>query len=42
MTPMKTFAALALSTVVATSAFAANPDVGGAPMFEDKNIIETP
>lgn len=24
----------------ATSAFAVNPDVGGAPMFEDKNIIE--
>jgi uncharacterized surface protein with fasciclin (FAS1) repeats len=22
------------------SAFAANPDVGGAPMFEDKNIVE--
>lgn len=28
---------LALSTGLA---FAANPDVGGAPMFEDKNIIE--
>lgn len=26
--------------MLATSAFAANPDVGGAPMFEDKNIIE--
>ncbi len=24
----------------ATSAFAVNPDVGGAPMFEDKNIVE--
>ncbi len=23
-----------------TSAFAVNPDVGGAPMFEDKNIVE--
>tara|TARA_R110000737_G_scaffold267071_1_gene274615 strand:- start:1855 stop:2406 length:552 start_codon:yes stop_codon:yes gene_type:complete len=40
MTPFKTLAALTLSTVLATSAFAANPDVGGAPMFEDKNIIE--
>lgn len=25
---------------VSTSAFAANPDVGGAAMFEDKNIVE--
>jgi uncharacterized surface protein with fasciclin (FAS1) repeats len=24
----------------ASAAFAANPDVGGAPMFEDKNIVE--
>ncbi|ASM73030.1 MULTISPECIES: fasciclin domain-containing protein [Roseobacteraceae] len=40
MTPIKTLAALTLGTVLATSAFAANPDVGGAPMFEDKNIIE--
>jgi uncharacterized surface protein with fasciclin (FAS1) repeats len=24
----------------ATSAFAVNPEVGGAPMFEDKNIVE--
>lgn len=31
--------AVALSAL-ATSAFAANPDVGGAPMFETKNIIE--
>ncbi|MBY0351099.1 fasciclin domain-containing protein [Tabrizicola sp.] len=27
-------------TVLATSAFAANPEVGGAPMFDTKNIIE--
>jgi uncharacterized surface protein with fasciclin (FAS1) repeats len=31
--------AVALSAL-ATSAFAANPDVGGAPMFETKNIVE--
>jgi uncharacterized surface protein with fasciclin (FAS1) repeats len=30
----------ALITISATSAFAANPDVGGAPMFENKNIVE--
>lgn len=40
MTPIKTLTALALGTALATSAFAANPDVGGAPMFENKNIIE--
>ncbi len=34
-------AACALSaTLSAGSAFAANPEVGGAPMFEDKNIVE--
>lgn len=27
-------------TISASSAFASNPDVGGAPMFTDKNIIE--
>ncbi len=27
-------------TMTAMSAFAMNPDVGGAPMFSDKNIIE--
>jgi uncharacterized surface protein with fasciclin (FAS1) repeats len=27
-------------TGLAQAAFAANPDVGGAPMFEDKNIVE--
>ena len=26
--------------ISASAAFAANPDVGGAPMFSDKNIIE--
>lgn len=31
--------AVALSAFAA-SAFAANPDVGGAPMFETKNIVE--
>lgn len=31
----------ALGLVISTTAvFAANPDVGGAPMFSDKNIIE--
>ncbi len=40
MTPIKTLTALAFSTALATTAFAANPEVGGAPMFEDKNIIE--
>jgi uncharacterized surface protein with fasciclin (FAS1) repeats len=27
-------------TALSTAAFAANPDVGGAPMFETKNIVE--
>jgi uncharacterized surface protein with fasciclin (FAS1) repeats len=27
-------------TGLAQAAFAANPDVGGAPMFEDRNIVE--
>jgi uncharacterized surface protein with fasciclin (FAS1) repeats len=27
-------------TALATASFAANPDVGGAPMFETKNIVE--
>jgi uncharacterized surface protein with fasciclin (FAS1) repeats len=35
----KTFAA-ALLLASAGIALAANPDVGGAPMFEDKNIVE--
>ena len=34
-------AALAAAMMLASgAAFAGNPDVGGAPMFEDKNIIE--
>lgn len=41
MTILKTAltAATAL-TIAASAALAANPDVGGAPMFEDKNIVE--
>jgi uncharacterized surface protein with fasciclin (FAS1) repeats len=34
-----TLAAVAL-TGLANAAYAANPDVGGAPMFETKNIVE--
>ncbi|KGM47374.1 fasciclin domain-containing protein [Pseudooceanicola atlanticus] len=39
---MKTTIKAALLTTVlgATAALAANPMVGGAPMFEDKNIVE--
>ncbi len=33
-------AALAATLFVSTSAFSANPDVGGSPMLEEKNIIE--
>src|SRR5882724_10925610 len=33
-------AALAIVFLSAGPAFAKNPDVGGAPMFEEKNIIE--
>lgn len=37
----KALAALATTVALsAGSAWAANPDVGGAPMFEDKNIVE--
>ena len=32
--------ALASTAIVATAAWAANPMVGGAPMYEDKNIVE--
>ncbi len=32
--------AFAASTALSAAAFAANPDVGGAPMFESKNIVE--
>ncbi len=39
MTLRSLLGAVAL-TVLAPAAFAANPDVGGAPMFEDKNIVE--
>ncbi len=37
----KTSAAAAIAILLgASAAFAANPDVGGAPMFAEKNIIE--
>ena len=39
MSLKSTLAAAAL-TVAASAAFAANPDVGGAPMFETKSIVE--
>jgi uncharacterized surface protein with fasciclin (FAS1) repeats len=32
--------ALLSASALAGAAFAGNPDVGGAPMFEDKNIVE--
>ncbi|MCO6381197.1 MAG: fasciclin domain-containing protein [Vannielia sp.] len=40
MTFAKTLAATAAAALLAGTAFAANPEVGGAPMFEDKNIVE--
>jgi uncharacterized surface protein with fasciclin (FAS1) repeats len=40
MTHFRTALFAALITACASSAFAANPDVGGAAMFEDKNIVE--
>jgi uncharacterized surface protein with fasciclin (FAS1) repeats len=40
MTALRTALFAALVSISATSAFAANPDVGGAPMFDTKNIIE--
>jgi uncharacterized surface protein with fasciclin (FAS1) repeats len=40
MTALRTALFAALVSISATSAFAANPDVGGAPMFENKNIVE--
>jgi uncharacterized surface protein with fasciclin (FAS1) repeats len=40
MTKSIRFLAAALAVTAAIPALAANPDVGGAPMFEDKNIIE--
>ncbi|WP_299689847.1 fasciclin domain-containing protein [uncultured Tateyamaria sp.] len=39
-TPRKTAATLLALVLGTTATFAANPDVGGAPMFSDKNIIE--
>ena len=35
-----TAAMAAIVSITAVAAFAANPNVGGAPMFADKNIIE--
>jgi uncharacterized surface protein with fasciclin (FAS1) repeats len=40
MTALRTALFAALVSISASSAFAANPDVGGAPMFENKNIVE--
>ena len=41
MKTLKTFAAAtATVALLATGAVAANPEVGGAPMFENKNIVE--
>jgi uncharacterized surface protein with fasciclin (FAS1) repeats len=41
MIPMKTFALSAAAVLLSTGlALAENPMVGGAPMFEDKNIVE--
>jgi uncharacterized surface protein with fasciclin (FAS1) repeats len=40
MTFTRTLIAAALVAGTATLAFAANPKVGGAPMFENKNIVE--
>ena len=37
---LKSFLGAAALTALASTAFAANPDVGGAPMFETKNIVE--
>ncbi len=34
------FKIAAAAALMATAAYAANPNVGGAPMFEDKNIVE--
>jgi uncharacterized surface protein with fasciclin (FAS1) repeats len=40
MNLIRTTIAAALLAVSANTAFAANPNVGGAPMFENKNIIQ--
>ena len=37
---LKSILGAAALTALASTAFAANPDVGGAPMFETKNIVE--
>ena len=37
---IRLFAGAVALAALAQGAFAANPDVGGAPMFEDKNIVE--
>ena len=37
---IRTFAVATLLSATAVTAFAANPKVGGAAMFEDKNIVE--
>ncbi|MEM6311396.1 MAG: fasciclin domain-containing protein [Pseudomonadota bacterium] len=40
MTKLNFLNTVAAITLAATSAFAENPMVGGAPMFEEKNIVE--
>jgi uncharacterized surface protein with fasciclin (FAS1) repeats len=40
MNMLRTTLFAALLATSATAGFAANPDVGGAPMFENKNIVE--
>jgi uncharacterized surface protein with fasciclin (FAS1) repeats len=40
MTPFRTALAAAILFTSAAAGFAANPDVGGAPMLETKNIVE--
>lgn len=40
MTKFNFLNTVAAITLAATSAFAENPMVGGAPMFEEKNIVE--
>jgi uncharacterized surface protein with fasciclin (FAS1) repeats len=37
---MKALRLAAVLALTSTAAFATNPDVGGAPMYEDKNIVE--
>jgi uncharacterized surface protein with fasciclin (FAS1) repeats len=40
MTTLRTALFAAFISISAVSAFAANPEVGGAPMYENKNIVE--